>query len=154
MMHYKPIVRYEVSDNLLLNKLYIGRLLTCRLCSVMVTEYYFDRPSENTKYILCKKCKLEVNPPKLMLREYAGHLWNITQNRFEERFTLEEFGKCGWFLREHSTEIPVPLVPRQSDTHVYTLEHYGDKRCIRIRNHPFYYDDMTACITSECRNIY
>jgi len=135
------------------DKLYVGMLLTCRRCNCMVTEYYFDHPEVSVKAVLCKVCKLQVKPPELMLREHAGHLWNITQSRFEKNFTLKEFGYCGWFLREHTTIFPIAKVPLQKNTDVYRLEYYGNRKCIRFVNYPFYYEDMTACITSKCRDI-
>jgi len=152
-MHYKATTRYKVSDQLMRDKLYVGMLLTCRRCGVMVTEYYFDHPEVSVKAVLCKVCQLEVKPPKLMLREYSGHLWNITQNRFEENFGLREFVSCGWFLREHTTKYPIAKVPRQQNTNLYRLEHYGNRKCVRFRNYPFYYEDMVACITSKCRDL-
>lgn len=154
MMHYKSTIRYTVRDQLVRDKLYIGSLLTCRRCNVAVTEYYFDHPEISVKAILCKKCKLEINPPILSLREYSGYLWNITQDRFENDFPLESFWTCGWFLREHTTRSPIVRVPRQNKTNLYTLEHYGDMRCIRFVDYPFYYEGMTECITSKCRDEY
>lgn len=148
------MMRYSPGDQLDRNKMYVGNLLTCRRCKAIVTEYYFDRPEVNVKDILCKMCKLELIPPKLELRECEGHLWNITQNRFEESFTLNQFYLCGWFLREQRTTFPLALVPRKNNATSYTLEHYGNRKCVRIPNYPFYYDGITECVTPKCRDIH
>ncbi len=146
-------MRYRMGDQLFCNKMYRGSLLPCQCCNVLVAEYYFVQPEITTKQVLCKACKLELVPPRLELREFGGSLWNVTQNRFEDNFTMEQFSLCGWFLREQKEEVPHKLIPRQAKTITYTLEHYGNTKCIRLPDYPFYYDDMTECITSKCRNI-
>ena len=153
-MHYKATTRYKISDQLERDKLYTGRLLTCGRCHTMVTQYYFDNPEISVVKILCKVCKLQVNPPILKLREYAGYVWNRTQERWEKEFTIDQFDLCGWFLREHTIQTPTVKVPLRGNTNLYTLEHYGNRKCIRFKDYPFYYNDMTECITSKCRDIY
>ena len=147
-------MRYRTGDQLLHNKIYIGTLLPCQRCNVLVAEYYFVQPEVTTEEVLCKVCKLELVPPRLELKEYSGHLWNITQNKFEENFTIKEFSLCGWFLREQTEEIPTARLPRRDKTATYTLEHYGKVKCIRLPDYPFYYDDMSECVTSKCRDIH
>jgi hypothetical protein len=145
-------MRYRTGDQIQANKRYSTcKLLPCTHCEILVTEYYFIRPELNTKDILCNACKLKSVPPRLQLKRYSDYLWNITQNRFEEHFALEDFYRCGWFLREQAVTTPYAL---QKEAINYTLEHYGEMTCVRFLDYPFYYGGMMECVTSKCRDTY
>ena len=134
------------------DKAYVGSALPCKCCNLTVSEYYFIHPKVNTVDILCKICKMNLFPPSIQLRQHSNYLYNITQSKFEKDFTLNQFAKCGWFMREQREETPAIRVPRYKKTIIYTLEYYGKTRCIRISDYPFYYDGMKRCTASTCRD--
>ena len=130
-------------------KKYIGSLIECRKCHAEKHEYYFEDPENDESIVLCEKCMLELNPPQIELEITSAIIWNRTQKRFENTFTLKDFEECGWFLREETTSIPVQKIPRVISATIL-FEYFGKYKCLRVLNHKYFSLSMPVCCMTSC----
>ena len=130
-----------------INKRYHGEPTKCRRCNIKTATFYHE-VADIGSTIICQKCKLELNPPKMCLSLLRnGKLWNVTGLHLENEMLLKNFEECGWFVRKeiiyHTTQ------SRQAyDLH---LEYFGVAHCQRFDNYKFFYPGMLQCLHSPCK---
>lgn len=132
--------------------IYVGDPRACRRCTTVIGEYYLEDPENSTRIVLCKRCKLELNPPELKYtKSHSCGLWNVTQRRYENYLAVKELAACGWFLRQRIiTGLGPRMVPR-GGTEQLLYEYFGKTTCARVPNHEYYYSEMPRCVTSTCK---
>lgn len=111
-----------------------------RIAVLLITDEY-------NRDCMCSKCYLVYKPPVLCLDKYDTnkYLWNRTQDRRELLMDIEDFLKCGWFLRR--IEEFESKVPKYHTKRIY-LEYYGDDKCIRVAE---YYEKLFLGHLSNCK---
>lgn len=97
---------------------------------------------------VCSKCYLIYNPLVLRLDIYKNNpeLWNKTQCKREPIMKIEDFLKCGWFLREIksvASKVPKFTIKKMR------FEYYGKCKCIRFLE---YYKKLHLVHFKDCKN--
>lgn len=97
--------------------------------------------------VVCESCQFKSNPPKIRLvlqKNTTGKpLYNVTQKIYEDRMRIEDFKKCGWFMREKRED---------SGFIFYKMEFHGTTKCTRFlkANYPSNYCNCTRSM--GCRS--
>lgn len=122
---------------------------SCSNCGVSTK---FINYSGSDYRLLCNKCKMEENPPIIILesRGLSAYYWNILKGESEVYMSIDDFIKCGWFLRKKTIYESIKNKFRKV---VYLLEYYGKLRCRRCKDYKYFPEDMTKCHNYLCDSL-
>lgn len=136
-------------DAIKTHKKYFGEPTPCRRCGLKTAVFYHET-SDIDSTIICPKCKLELNPPRMLLVLLRnGRVWNATDLYFEDDMRVGQFEQCGWFIRKKVIRTGV-LVQQWCDVY---LEYFGVAQCLRCSDHPYFYHGMPQCYHLFCRKV-
>ena len=123
---------------------------TCPKCGVEAPVFWAQRQH----IYMCVSCQRLYNPPYMTLVRFnqgsIRKLWNLEIGEYEDFDKVEDINLCDWMVRSHQVT-PYSIVPRVT-VNVYHLEYFGDLRCGRCINYPFFESDQT-CLSRACQKM-
>ena len=120
------------------------------ICAKCKKQVVFTYPHSGV--MVCLTCKLKLCPPTMSFLKLgaAGMLYNIAADEYECYMDLDDFEKCGWFIRRKTIS---PDDKNRIVVHYY-LEYHGNILCNRCKQtvFPSFYTechDSTCCISGS-----
>ena len=100
--------------------------------------------------LVCDSCMLTYDPPKMTLMTYTlnDRVWNLEVGKHEEVDSIIVFELCHWFVRSKQ-ETMYKICPRTKVT-VHNMEYYGDIRCCRCLDYPYWPKGWSLCSPEIC----